>query len=174
MALGFISAVPGLLGPSNSCEFSKTPVRSTPVYSFVSRRSRNVFSSTPSSRTMFRMATSNNSTEPTRKELVQLYGGSYLVTSFAISVISYAVLYGIIYVGIDVRSLMNATGDWLATTPLGRPSALDNFSDTASTAALAYIAHKVMSPLRFPITIAATPLVAKTFFDWNGRSDKSS
>lgn len=100
-------------------------------------------------------------TQPTRKELAKLYGGSYLGTSIGLSLISYAALYFMIEAGVDVRGLVNAFGDWLSTTPLGKPEALDSVSDTASTAALAYIAHKVTSPLRFPLTIAATPIVAR-------------
>lgn len=65
--------------------------------------------------------------------------------------------------GVDVRALVNAFGDLLSHTPIGRPAVLDSVSDTASTATLAYIAHKAVSPLRFPLTVAATPAVAKVF-----------
>lgn len=108
-------------------------------------------------------ATEPGGEQPDAKELAKLYGGSYLGTSIAMSVVSYGVLYALVYVGVDVRSLTNSFGNWLASTPLGRPSALDNVSDAASAAAIAYVAHKVTSPLRFPLTIAATPLVARIF-----------
>lgn len=101
--------------------------------------------------------------KPTPQELAKLYGGSYLGTSIALSIVSYGVFYALVYVGVDVRGITNAFGNWLATTPLGRPSALDNVSDAASAAAIAYVAHKVASPLRFPLTIAATPFVARIF-----------
>lgn len=101
--------------------------------------------------------------QPTAQDLAKLYGGSYLGTSIAMSIVSFAVLYALVYIGVDVRSLTNGFGDWLGTTPLGRPAALDNVSDAASAAAIAYVAHKVTSPLRFPLTIAATPLVARIF-----------
>lgn len=103
------------------------------------------------------------SDKPTAQEVAKLYGGSYLGTSIAMSIVSYAVLYALVYIGVDVRGITNAFGNWLATTPLGRPSALDNVSDAASAAAIAYVAHKVASPLRFPLTIAATPFVARIF-----------
>lgn len=101
--------------------------------------------------------------ETTAKELAQLYGGSYLGTSILLSIVSYIVLYFMIAAGVDVRGLVNAFGDLLAQTPIGRPSVLDNISDTASTATLAYIAHKATSPLRFPLTVAATPVMARAF-----------
>ncbi|CAN8063652.1 unnamed protein product [Agarophyton chilense] len=117
---------------------------------------------------------SSNSTKPDAKELAKLYGGSYLATSVGLSIISYLVLYAMVAVGVDVRTLMNTLGDFLATTPLGRPSVIDNISDTASTAALAYIAHKAMSPLRFPLTVAATPVVAKLFSKNGSGSEETS
>lgn len=107
------------------------------------------------------MATTEPPKKQTRKELARLYGGSYLGTSIGLSIISYALMYGLVYVGVDVRGITNAFGNWLATTPFGRPEALDNISDAASAAAIAYVAHKVTSPLRFPLTIAATPFVAR-------------
>lgn len=109
------------------------------------------------------MGIPEQSKEPTAKEYAQLYGGSYLVTSIGLSILSYATLYGLITVGIDIRTLMNGLGNWLARTPLGRPNGLDSISDNASTAVLAYIVHKALSPLRFPVTIAATPIVASLF-----------
>lgn len=119
------------------------------------------------------MAATEPPKEPTAKELAQLYGGSYLGTSIGLSLISFGVFYLLISAGVDIRSLLNGLGNWLATTPLGRPSGLDNISDSAGAAALAYIAHKATSPLRFPVTIAATPLVAKVFLK-KGDSEKSS
>lgn len=105
----------------------------------------------------------NDQQQPSAQDLAKLYGGSYLGTSIGMSIVSFSVLYALVYIGVDVRSLTNGFGNWLATTPLGRPAALDNVSDAASAAAIAYVAHKVTSPLRFPLTIAATPLVARIF-----------
>lgn len=106
---------------------------------------------------------SNPDDKPTAKGLAQLYGGSYLGTSIGLSLVSYVVLYVMIAAGVDVRGIANGFGELLANTPIGRPSVLDSISDTASTATLAYIAHKVTSPLRFPLTVAATPIVARAF-----------
>lgn len=156
--------------PSASCAFftprgsrvtSTRPIAPTAHSTFVVRNAQ-LFS--PSKRYVrsTRMAAEQGSAT-TAKELAQLYGGSYLGTSIGLSIVSYIVLYFMVAAGVDVRSLINAFGDWLATTPIGRPSALDSISDTASTATLAYIAHKATSPLRFPLTVAATPVVAKAF-----------
>ena len=107
--------------------------------------------------------TSQKSARARAKEFATLYGGSYLGTSTAMAVVSYAVWYALIKAGVDVVALMQGLGDWLATTPVGRPALLDKVNETIGTAALAYIAHKASSPLRFPLTIAATPIVAKAF-----------
>jgi hypothetical protein len=48
-----------------------------------------------------------------------------------------------------------------------------NASDTSErvgTAAIAYAAHKALSPIRFPPTVALTPVVAR----WLGRKDKAA
>ena len=97
----------------------------------------------------------------TPQELAALYGGAYLGTSMALSLLSFLMWYAAVSVGVDVPLLLHALGDWLETTPLGRPSALDSISGEVGTFALAYVAHKVTSPFRFPLTVAATPVVAK-------------
>ena len=94
------------------------------------------------------------------KEAAKLYGGAYLGTSISFAIVSYATWYALVKAGVDVVGLIRALGDWLATTPVGRPAVLDRINETVGTAALAYIAHKASSPLRFPLTIAATPFVA--------------
>lgn len=96
-------------------------------------------------------------------EFAKLYGGSYLGTSMAMAVLSYSTWYALIKGGVDVVALVQALGDWLATTPIGRPQVLSRVNETVGTATLAYIAHKASSPLRFPLTIAATPFVARAF-----------
>lgn len=40
---------------------------------------------------------------------------------------------------------------------------MTNTSEKVGTAALAYAAHKAASPIRFPPTVALTPIVAKWF-----------
>lgn len=105
------------------------------------------------------------------KEFAQLYGFSYVGTSVTMSAVSFAVWYALVAAGVDVRAVISALGDWLATTPVGRPSVLADISDSVGTATLAYIAHKASSPLRFPLTIAATPVVARAFSRRKGGDD---
>jgi Protein of unknown function (DUF1279) len=97
----------------------------------------------------------------TAKDTLARYGGAYLGTSVALSLLSFGVLYVAIDAGVDVKPGLRAFGDFLAGTPLGRPAALDSIGETGSTMALAYIAHKVTSPLRFPPTLLLTEFVAK-------------
>lgn len=118
------------------------------------------------------MATTEPGKQPTAKDLAALYGGAYIATSMGLSLISFSCFYFLVYIGVDVSVLTNHVADWLASTPLRRPAILDNVSDAASVAAIAYVAHKVTSPLRFPITIAVTPFVAKVFFKKGADNDK--
>lgn len=97
------------------------------------------------------------------KQFATLYGGSYLGTSMAMAVVSYAAWYSLIKAGVDVVAVVRVLGDWLATTPIGRPAVLSRVNESIGTATLAYIAHKATSPLRFPLTLAATPFVARAF-----------
>ena len=106
-------------------------------------------------------------------EFAKLYGGSYLGTSMGMAVVSYALWYLAVQSGVDVVALVQSLGDWLATTPVGRPAILGRVNETVGTATLAYIAHKASSPLRFPLTIAATPFVARVF-KGKGAADEPS
>lgn len=101
--------------------------------------------------------------KPTSKELVKLYGGTYLATSVGISMLSFGCFYLLVSAGVDVSKLTNAVADLLSKTPIGRPTILDNISDSAGTVAVAYLAHKATGPIRFPLTIAVTPFVARFF-----------
>mmetsp|Transcript_53222 Transcript_53222/g.130432 ORF Transcript_53222/g.130432 Transcript_53222/m.130432 type:complete len:166 (+) Transcript_53222:44-541(+) len=100
------------------------------------------------------------SQKDTAKELLTVYGPAYLGTSMISSLVSIPVWYVLVSVGVDVQSGLNSLGDFLATTPVGRPEILSNLSPELGTFALAYIAHKASSPLRFPLVVAATPWVA--------------
>lgn len=95
------------------------------------------------------------------KELLTLYGPVYLGTSISFAAISFAFFYVLVSSGVDVRHFVEVFGDWLEKTPLGRPAVLDQLSPQIGAVALAYIAHKATSPLRFPLTVAAVPFVAK-------------
>jgi hypothetical protein len=97
------------------------------------------------------------------KELLTLYGPVYLGTSISFAIVSFAFFYVLVSTGVDVRQFVETLGEWLENTPLGRPAVLDQLSPQVGTVALAYIAHKATSPLRFPLTVAAVPFVAKLF-----------
>ncbi|TYJ26493.1 hypothetical protein E1A91_A07G123200v1, partial [Gossypium mustelinum] len=82
------------------------------------------------------------------KELLAKYGGAYLATSITLSLIS-SLCYALISAGIDVQALLQKVG--ISTDVSG---------EKVGTFALAYAAHKAASPIRFPPTVALTPVVA--------------
>ncbi|OMO83176.1 hypothetical protein COLO4_22654 [Corchorus olitorius] len=88
------------------------------------------------------------------KELLAKYGGAYLATSITLSLISFSLCYALISAGIDVQSLLQKVG--ISTDATG---------EKVGTFALAYAAHKAASPIRFPPTVALTPIVAS----WIGK-----
>ncbi|KAK8958527.1 hypothetical protein KSP40_PGU011002 [Platanthera guangdongensis] len=83
------------------------------------------------------------------KELLAKYGGAYLATSITLSLISFSLCYLLISAGIDVQALLGKVGIML-----------DENGEKVGTFALAYAAHKAASPIRFPPTVALTPVVA--------------
>ncbi|XP_004506215.1 uncharacterized protein [Cicer arietinum] len=83
------------------------------------------------------------------KELLAKYGGAYLATSITLSLISFTLCYVLINSGVDVQALLQKVG---ITT--------DATGEKVGTFALAYAAHKAASPIRFPPTVALTPIVA--------------
>ncbi|GAB0494673.1 hypothetical protein MMPV_005969 [Pyropia vietnamensis] len=103
------------------------------------------------------------------KALVAQYGGAYIATSLSLAAISFGLWYAAVANGVNVLALVGRLGDALAATPIGRPAALDRLDPGLSTAALAYVAHKVSSPLRFPLTVALTPVVARVFKRGKGK-----
>ncbi|CAA0836005.1 Protein of unknown function (DUF1279 [Striga hermonthica] len=88
------------------------------------------------------------------KELLAKYGGAYLATSITLSLISFGLCYFLISAGVDVQALLQKVG--ISTNETG---------EKVGTFALAYAAHKAASPIRFPPTVALTPVVAS----WIGK-----
>ncbi|PIM99098.1 putative membrane protein [Handroanthus impetiginosus] len=88
------------------------------------------------------------------KELLAKYGGAYLATSITLSLISFGLCYALISAGVDVPALLQKVG--ISTNETG---------EKVGTFALAYAAHKAASPIRFPPTVALTPIVAS----WIGK-----
>ncbi|KAG1369734.1 hypothetical protein COCNU_15G001000 [Cocos nucifera] len=94
------------------------------------------------------------------KELLAKYGGAYLATSVTLSLISFTLFYLLVSAGIDVQALLNKVG--IAT---------DETGGKVGTFALAYAAHKAASPIRFPPTVALTPIVASWIGKKRAKSD---
>ncbi|PWA91931.1 hypothetical protein CTI12_AA085820 [Artemisia annua] len=96
----------------------------------------------------------NKSKGDQAKELLTKYGGAYLATSITLSLISFSLCYFLISAGVDVQSLLQKVG--ISANETG---------EKVGTFALAYAAHKAASPIRFPPTVALTPIVA----NWIGK-----
>lgn len=88
------------------------------------------------------------------KELLKRYGSAYLVTSISFAIVSFAACYALVNAGVDVAALLTKVGLGVSDT-----------SEKVGTFAIAYAAHKALSPVRFPPTVALTPVVAK----WLGK-----
>jgi hypothetical protein len=90
----------------------------------------------------------------TASSLLKKYGVAYLATSIPLAIVSFALCYVLVDVGIDVESLLHKV-------PGLENVDLSNGGAQAGTVAIAYAAHKAASPLRFPPTVLLTPVVAK-------------
>lgn len=88
------------------------------------------------------------------KQLLKRYGSAYLVTSISFAIVSFAACYALVNAGVDVAALLTKVGLHVSDT-----------SEKVGTFAIAYAAHKALSPVRFPPTVALTPVVAK----WLGK-----
>jgi len=89
------------------------------------------------------------------KQLLKTYGSAYLITSISLSLVSFGVFYVLVSSGVDVAALLSVIGI----------TATQN-SEKVGTVAIAYAAHKAASPIRFPPTVAMTPIVA----GWMGKT----
>lgn len=87
------------------------------------------------------------------KQLLARYGSAYLVTSISFAIVSFAACYTAVSAGVDVAALLSRIG------------LTGDTSEKVGTFAIAYAAHKALSPVRFPPTVALTPVVAQ----WLGR-----
>lgn len=86
------------------------------------------------------------------QSLLKRYGIAYLATSIPLALVSFALCYVLVSNGVDVAGLLSK---------IFGVEASNTTSETAGTVAIAYAAHKAASPLRFPPTVALTPVVAK-------------
>jgi hypothetical protein len=67
------------------------------------------------------------------------------------------------HAGVDVAALLSKIGLTVNAT-----------SEKVGTVAIAYAAHKALSPVRFPPTVALTPVVARLLGKDKGGGDNSS
>mmetsp|Transcript_19811 Transcript_19811/g.53376 ORF Transcript_19811/g.53376 Transcript_19811/m.53376 type:complete len:174 (-) Transcript_19811:483-1004(-) len=86
----------------------------------------------------------------TAKDLLAQYGSAYLLTSIPLAIISFTICYLLVDNGVDVAALLAKVG-----------IEVSGLSEKAGTVAIAYAAHKAASPIRFPPTVALTPVVAQ-------------
>ena len=96
----------------------------------------------------------------TAGDLLKQYGGAYLLTSTSFAIVSFAICYTLVSNGVDVAGLLGKIGI--------EPS---QNAQTGGTFAIAYAAHKAASPIRFPPTVALTPVVAKMLGKDDGEVD---
>jgi hypothetical protein len=96
----------------------------------------------------------------TAGDLLKQYGGAYLLTSTSFAIVSFAICYTLVSNGVDVAGLLGKIGI--------EPS---QNAQTGGTFAIAYAAHKAASPIRFPPTVALTPVVAKMLGKGDGEAE---
>ena len=122
----------------------------------------------------------------TAGDLLKRYGGAYLLTSTSLALVSFSLCYAAINAGVDVSALLQARGMAHAraprrSTPHSASAAaqkvgieVSSTSEKVGTVGLAYAVHKAASPIRFPPTVALTPVVARTLFGKKDDDDASA
>ena len=91
------------------------------------------------------------------RDLLKRYGPAYLLTSISLATVSYAACYVAVARGVNMAALMARVGLQASAA-----------SEKVGTASIAYVCHKAASPIRFPPTVALTPVIARRLF---GRRD---
>eukprot|EP00321_Phaeocystis_globosa_P013246 CAMPEP_0118828218 /NCGR_PEP_ID=MMETSP1162-20130426/17065_1 /TAXON_ID=33656 /ORGANISM="Phaeocystis Sp, Strain CCMP2710" /LENGTH=183 /DNA_ID=CAMNT_0006759167 /DNA_START=10 /DNA_END=561 /DNA_ORIENTATION=- len=89
----------------------------------------------------------------TAGDLLKRYGGAYLLTSTSLALVSFGLCYVLVDNGVDVAGLLKRVGIEASSN-----------TENIGTFSIAYVAHKAASPIRFPPTVALTPVVAKRLF----------
>lgn len=112
----------------------------------------------------------NGSGATSAKDLLKRYGSAYLLTSITLAIISFTFCYIAVDAGVDVPSLLARFGLSVSS---------ESAWDKGGTFALAYAAHKALSPVRFPPTVALTPVIAQRMgkaieSDESGSADNGS
>ena len=99
------------------------------------------------------------------KALLKTYGSAYLLTSISFALVSFGACYALVTAGVDVGGIVERLPAALGGG--ARPGAT---GERVGAFAIAYAAHKALSPVRFPPTVALTPVVAR----WLGKKPASS
>lgn len=99
-----------------------------------------------------------NDSKPKPKDLLAKYGSAYLLTSVSLSLFTFSLSYIVVFNRIDVSKLL----EYLQIDP-------SDIAKNTGTFAIAYALHKALSPIRFPPTVALTPIVA----NWLERRKKN-
>lgn len=87
-------------------------------------------------------------------DLLKKYGSAYLVTSISLATVSMGLCYVAVDNGLPVAEMISKVPGIEVTQT----------SKTAGTVGIAYAIHKAASPIRFPPTVALTPIVATKIF----------
>ena len=99
---------------------------------------------------IFRSDGDGESKGASAKALLKEYGVAYLATSISLALVSFGLCFALVDSGVDVAALLRAVNIDATST-----------AETGTTVAIAYACHKAASPIRFPPTVALTPIVAK-------------
>lgn len=86
----------------------------------------------------------------TAQDLLKRYGSAYLITSISFAIVSFGICYVAVSNGVDMAALLSKVGIQAGAA-----------GEQTGTVAIAYAIHKAASPIRFPPTVALTPVVAK-------------
>lgn len=81
------------------------------------------------------------------------YGRVGVATHIVLSTLSFSTIYVVVSSGVDVTSLLHSLG-WEPTTS-------DSTTNSAGSFLIAYTLYKVLSPVRWPMTFAVTPVVLR-------------
>lgn len=76
-----------------------------------------------------------------------------IATHVVLSAVSFSTIYVAVSSGVDVTALLHSVGV--------SPSTSDTATNSAGSFLIAYTIYKVLSPVRWPITFAVTPVVLR-------------
>ena len=99
--------------------------------------------------------------------LFRKYGKVAVGVHLCTSAMYFGALYAGVKQGVDIESILSHAGLSLDSLP-GGPDSKKQIGDIA----VSYAAYKVLTPVRWPTTIALTPLVARRLGNRKSESEK--